>query len=229
MPATSRTATVKKSEPQTLSVEQVCERIRSAILHGDLEPGEKLNEQDLASEFEVSRTPIREAIRQLEAERLVTRTPFVGVVVRRLQPAEVLELLEIREVLEGLVARLATKNMDSVHLQKLQALQKQIAAHAKRGDVPGYLDEALAFRRTLIECCGSETLAEYVLGIENQLRLMGNRTAMLPGRMEAAIAEHQHLLQAISSGDANEAERLNRVRIQHIRQAVAQSISFSIF
>ena len=219
---------MRKRGPQPLSAEQVCERIRSAILSGELKPGSKLTEQDLAAELEVSRTPIREAIRQLEVERLVSRTPFVGVTVTRLSPEEVIELLDIREVLEGLVARLATRNMDSVHLQRLRKSLQQLAASAKKGDVASYLDHALAFRRGLVECCRSATLSEHVLAIENRLRLTGSRTALLPGRMEAAIREHEKLLDAIARRDADDAERLNRERIRHIRDAVAKSISFSI-
>ncbi|CAN7716915.1 GntR family transcriptional regulator [Variovorax sp. LjRoot290] len=214
--------------PQPLSAEQVCERIRSAILSGELKPGSKLTEQDLAAELEVSRTPVREAIRQLEVERLVSRTPFVGVTVAQLSPEEVIELLDIREVLEGLVARLATENMDSFHLQRLKKSLQQLAASARKSDVGAYLDQALAFRRALVECCGSATLSEHVMAIENRLRLTGSRTALLPGRMEAAIEEHEKLLDAIVRGDAKGAERLNRERIRHIRDAVAKSISFSI-
>jgi DNA-binding GntR family transcriptional regulator len=206
----------------------VCERIRSQILSGELKPGAKLTEQDLAAEFDVSRTPIREAIRQLEVERLVSRTPFVGVTVTQLRPQEVIELLEIREVLEGLVARLATRRMDSLHLQRLKKALQQLAGSARRNDVATYLDQALAFRRVLVECCGSATLSEQVLAIENRLRLTGSRTALLPGRMEAAIQEHEKLLAAIARGDAEGAERLNRERIRHIRDAVEKSISFSI-
>ncbi|NDZ18578.1 hypothetical protein C7T35_08375 [Variovorax sp. WS11] len=220
---------LRKRGPQPLSAEQVCDRIRAAILSGELKPGSKLTEQDLAAELEVSRTPIREAIRQLEVERLVRRTPFVGVTVTQLRPEEVIELLDIREVLEGLVARLATRNMDIHHLQRLKKLMQQLAASARKGDVAVYLDHALAFRRALVECCRSATLSEHVLAIENRLRLTGSRTALLPGRLEAAIEEHQKLLDAIERSDADDAERLNRERIRHIRDAVAKSISFSIF
>lgn len=225
---TAKSSALRKRESSPLSVEQVCDRIRSAILSGELKPGSKLTEQDLAAEYEVSRTPIREAIRQLEVERLVSRTPFVGVTVTRLTPEEVIELLDIREVLEGLVARLAAQNMDSVHLQRLKKSLQQLTVAAKKGDVAVYLDHALAFRRALVECCRSASLADLVLAIENRLRLAGSRTAMLPGRMEAAIREHEALLDAVARGDAKDAERLNRERIQHIRDAVANSISFSI-
>jgi DNA-binding GntR family transcriptional regulator len=218
----------RKREPQQLSVGQVAEKIRSAILRGELKPGTKLTEQDMAAEFEVSRTPVREAIRQLEVERLLTRVPFVGVTVRQLAPDEVLELLEIREVLEGLVARLATRHMDDAHLQRLRASLRHLTASARKGDVASYLDHALAFRRALVECCRSESLAEHVLVIENRLRLVGNRTALLPGRMEASIVEHEKLLQAIAAGDAPRAEQLNRERIQHIREAFARSMAFSL-
>jgi len=226
--ATGKSNAVREKGPQPLSAEQVCERIRSAILSGELKPGAKLTEQDLAAEYELSRTPIREAIRQLEVERLVSRVPFVGVTVTQLRPQEVIELLEIREVLEGLVARLATRNMDSLQLQRLKKSLQQLAASARRNDVAAYLDQALAFRRVLVECCGSATLSEQVLAIENRLRLTGSRTALLPGRMKAAIEEHQKLLDAIARGDAEGAERLNRERIRHIRDAVEKSMSFSI-
>jgi DNA-binding GntR family transcriptional regulator len=213
---------------ESLSAEQVCDRIRFAILHGELKPGAKLTEQDLAAQYDVSRTPVREAIRQLEVERLVARTPFVGVTVRQLTPEEVVELLDIREVLEGLVARLATRHMDAAHLQRLKKELQQLTACARKGEVATYLDHALEFRRVLVECCRSETLSEYVLAIENRLRLVGNRTAMLPGRMEAAVQEHDVLLKAIEARDEARAEALNRERIQHIRDALVRSISFSI-
>jgi DNA-binding GntR family transcriptional regulator len=217
-----------KREPHSLSAEQVCDRIRQAILHGELKPGTKLTEQDLAAQYEVSRTPVREAIRQLEVEKLVTRTAFVGVTVRQLAPEEVVELLEIREVLEGLVARLATRHMDALHLQRLKKSFQQLSACVRKGDVATYLDHALEFRRTLVDCCRSETLSEHVLAIENRLRLVGNRTAMLPGRMEAAVQEHQKLLKAIEARDEVRAEALNRERIQHIREALVRSMSFAI-
>lgn len=226
--ATRKSNALQKRSPQPLSAEQVCEHIRSAILSGVLKPGTKLTEQDLAANLEVSRTPIREAIRQLEVEKLVSRTPFVGVTVMQLRPDEVIELLEIREVLEGLVARLATRNMDALHLQRLKKCLQQLAACARKNDVNAYLDQALAFRRALVECCGSGTLSEHVLAIENRLRLTASRTALLPGRMEAAIEEHKKLLDAISRGDADGAERLNRERIRHIRDAVEKAVSSSV-
>lgn len=218
-----------KKEAVGLSAEQVCERLRAAILKGHLQPGDKLVEQDLAAEYHVSRTPVREAIRQLEVERLVTRTPFVGVVVTRLSPQEVLELLDIREVLEGLAARLAASRIEATELGRLQQAFRKMATAAKAGQVTAYLDHALAFRRILVQGSGSDTLVQYVLGIENRLRLMGNRTAMIPGRMQAAITEHEKLLHAIEAGDAERAEALNRERIQHIRADVARALTFSVF
>lgn len=216
-----------KNDLQTLSAEQVCDRIRDSILKGEIKPGDKLTEQDLAATYRVSRTPVREAIRQLEVERLVSRTRFVGVTVTQLTPAEIMELLDIREVLEGLVARLAARLMDAEQRKHLQKTFKRMIVAAKTGDVRKYLDEALAFRRMLVKSCRSESLIHYVMGIENRLRLMGNRTAMIPGRMEAAITEHGELLKAIEAGDAKAAEQLNRERIQHIRADVEKSYSYS--
>jgi DNA-binding GntR family transcriptional regulator len=227
MPTSTATPSKKRAAP-ALSVEQVCGKIRSAILTGKLKPGDKLTEQDLAAEYRVSRTPVREAIRQLEVERLLSRTPFVGVTVTQLRPSEIIELLDIREVLEGLVARLAAKDLHADERTRLRKTFARMSASAKSGNVVQYLDEALAFRRILVECSRSETLIHYVLGIENRLRLMGNRTALIPGRMQAAILEHKKLLQAIEAGESQQAEQLNRERIQHIRADVERSFSFSV-
>jgi DNA-binding GntR family transcriptional regulator len=226
--STPKTA-AKQEGGQPLSAEQVCDRIRATILKGELKPGDKLTEQDLAAQYKVSRTPVREAIRQLEVEHLVSRTRFVGVTVKQLKPSEIIELLDIREVLEGLVARLAAKQAQPQEIKQLKATLKQMVAAVKAGDVVHYLDNALNFRRMLAECCRSDTLTHYVMGIENRLRLMGNRTAMIPGRMQAAIAEHEKLFKAIENRDAAAAEQLNRERIQHIRADVERSFSFSIF
>jgi DNA-binding GntR family transcriptional regulator len=226
---TPKTATRKKEGGKALSAEQVCDRIRATILKGDLRPGDKLVEQDLALQYKVSRTPVREAIRQLEVERLVSRTRFVGVTVTQLRPSEIIELLDIREVLEGLVARLAARHAQPQDVRQLKATLKQMVTAAKAGDVVHYLDNALDFRRMLTECCRSDTLIHHVMGIENRLRLMGNRTAVIPGRMNAAIDEHEKLFKAIEKGDAALAEQLNRERIQHIRADVERSFAFSIF
>ncbi len=211
-----------------MSAEQVCARIRNSILTGELKPGDKLTEQDLAAEYSVSRTPVREAIRQLEVERLVSRTPFVGVTVAQLKPSEIIELLDIREVLEGLVARRAAKEIKPEQRTRLRKILERMAKSEEAHDVPKYLDAALEFRRTLAECSRSETLIQYVMAIENRLRLMGNRTALIPGRMAAAIVEHGKLMKAIEAGDPVAAEQLNRERIQHIRADVERSFSFAI-
>lgn len=229
MTPTSPKSAAKKKGGQSLSAEQVCDRIRATILKGELKPGDKLTEQDLAAQYKVSRTPVREAIRQLEVERLVSRTRFVGVTVTQLKPSEIIELLDVREVLEGLVARKAASQAQPQEIRQLKATLKQMVAAAKAGDVEHYLDRALAFRRMLAECCRSDTLKDTVMAIENRLRLMGNRTAMIPGRMQASIAEHEELFKAIENRDAVAAEQLNRQRIQHIRADVERSFSFSMF
>ena len=220
--------TRKQAKPQqpALTTEQVCEKIRDSILHGEIKSGDKLGEEDLAQRFQLSRTPIREAIRQLEVEGLVARTRYVGVTVRQLTPAELIELLDIREVLEGLVARLATRQMDAKSLARLRTTFKQMSSAVKSGNVERYLEEALAFRRILVSCCHSKTLGQYVMSIENRLRLMGQRTAQIPGRMAAAIDDHGRLLDAIERGDPHSAEQLNRKRIEAIRADVERSLSF---
>ena len=217
------------TKPAPLTPEQVCARIRDAIIRGELKPGEKLGEVELAERFELSRTPIREAIRQLEVEGLAVRTRYMGASVRQLTPADILALLDIREVLEGLVARMATRSMDRLHLKSLKQHFRRMDVAVKANDVEAYLDSALDFRRELIEVCRSPMISQYVAGIDNLLRLISSRTAQIPGRMPAALEDHARLLDAIERGDPLLAEQLNRKRIEAIRADVERSLSFQMY
>ncbi|CAN0238885.1 unnamed protein product, partial [Chrysoparadoxa australica] len=102
-------------------------RLLDEIREGRLMPGERLRETELAERVGVSRTPVREAIRQLEADGLVGHVPRIGASVRKLDYAEVMELYEMRAVLEGTAARLAARAASEVELQELAALNEQLA------------------------------------------------------------------------------------------------------
>src|SRR5947207_4933568 len=123
-------------------VDVLAERIEAAIVSGDLQPGSKIREQTLAASLGVSRGPLREAIRRLEGRKLLQRTPNIGVSVAAMSPSDLYEVLQLREVLEGLACALAAKNMTD---QELEALSELLEQHQQQRSVQegtGYYQES---------------------------------------------------------------------------------------
>ncbi len=106
---------------QTLA-EQVLTKIQTAIIKGEIPSGSKINEQELAATYGISRGPLREAISRLESQKLIERIPHVGARVVSLDINELIDLYKVREVLEGMAARLAAQNMSKVQISELVAL-----------------------------------------------------------------------------------------------------------
>jgi len=127
-----------KSKPierhQTLR-EKILETIRDAILKGTLKPGEKVAEPELAERFGISRTPIREAFRQLESEGYLTVIPRKGAVVTALSEQDVQEFYAIKSILEGYAAELAATRLSLKEIERLEAINERLRELAKEGDV----------------------------------------------------------------------------------------------
>ena len=111
--------TESTSELRTLA-DKVCEQLVTAIVRGDIPPGQKISEPELARTYGISRGPLREAIRHLEGLRLVVRIPHVGARVVSLSPEELVEIYRIREALEGMACRLAAENMSTAEIDSLR-------------------------------------------------------------------------------------------------------------
>src|SRR5271168_4501145 len=142
--------------------QQVLEELRQSIISGRLNPGERLIERELIAMMGVSRTVIREALRQLESEGLITIIPNKGPVVRELTLNEAKDLYSIRAVLEGLATRLFVENADDAQVKKLeQALQVTGEAY-KRGEPELILEAKNRFYDVLFEGAGSETLSSMI-------------------------------------------------------------------
>jgi DNA-binding GntR family transcriptional regulator len=199
------------------------EWLEEAIIRGDLVPGSKLDEASLAAAFCISRGPVREAIRRLEGKKLVERIAHSGVRVIQTKPEDLDELLVIREVLEGLACRLATKNMSDSALKQLGDLLKAHAndeglkAGADYYQRPGDYD----FHFRIIQESGNRRLIETLCDdLYHQLRLHRYRSGSKAGRPLKALHEHHQILQAMQSRDAEKAEALMR---NHIEQARKQN------
>ncbi|WP_265516887.1 GntR family transcriptional regulator [Nitratireductor luteus] len=187
---------------------QLLEDIRS----GRLLPGARLREMEIATRLGISRTPVREAIRRLEADGLVSYLPRVGAVVRQLSYPEVMELYEMRWVLEGTAARLAARGASGVEIEELAAINVDMI---REGQSP---QELVAlnrqFHNTLIAAARNRYLVRSVRTIETTLLILGPTTMEDPSRARAAVEEHQAVVEALRIRDEAAAEAMMRAHIE---------------
>ncbi len=192
---------------QTLR-EKILETIREAILKGTLKPGEKVAEPELAERFGISRTPIREAFRQLESEGYLTVIPRKGAVVTALSEQDVQEFYAIKSILEGYAAELAATKLTEKDIEKLKSINEKLKKLAAEGDVKAFFRVHNEFHDLFIRVAGNHKLAELI----NQLGMKFNRLRMaslsVTGRMDISVVEHEGLIEAFKNQDGVQAENL---------------------
>lgn len=179
-----------------------------------IKPGDYLREQALAKEFCVSRTPVREALRKLEVEGLVESEPRLGMRVRTLVYAEVIELYEVREVHERAVARLAALKATEIELEELVVLQEELEDAKNDPAVMAPLN--LLFHVALLRMAKNRFLTRAVESMQRTLLLLGPSTLADPKRAAIAIEEHRQLIKALQNRDADKAECIIS---EHLRNA----------
>ena len=188
-------------------VDQLVERLEEAIMNGELPPGHRLSEQTLAENLGVSRSPLREALRQLEGRRLVERVPNVGARVTMTVGRDLEEILVIRECLEAHAAKLAATNMTDAELEELEDLlnarrERKATAHARE------LYDGMDFHLRIITACGNKKLIDMLQGdLYYQMRVHRYRSSSTAERAKAAPLEHRRILSALKSRDAAAAEK----------------------
>ena len=192
---------------QTLR-EKILETIRDAILKGTLKPGEKVAEPELAERFGISRTPIREAFRQLESEGYLTVIPRKGAVVAALSERDVQEFYAIKSILEGYAAALAARNLTDKELERLETVNRKLRSLGEEGDVRSFYRVHNEFHEIFLKAADNTKLYELI----HQLGMKFNRLRMaslsVKGRMEISVDEHEKLLDAFRRKDAAMAENL---------------------
>lgn len=186
-------------------------RLLEEIRSGALAPGARLRETELAERLGISRTPVREAIRQLEADGLVVHLPRQGATIRSLDHAEVVELYEMRAVLEGTAARLAARAASDIELAELAALNAELA-EAPAG--PQAQEVNRVFHRTLIEAARNRFLLKAMSALQKTLLILGPTTLADPGRAVSAVAEHAAVLKALEARDGAGAETTMRAHVE---------------
>jgi GntR family transcriptional regulator of vanillate catabolism len=201
-------------------VDQVSAHLREGILRGELAPGAPLIQEELAEKLGVSRTPLREAFRILERDGLVRSSPRSNtVLVADFSDDDVTDLYQIREVLDGLAARLAaTRRPSDSDLVELARFVTQMSNSIRPGfNTPRYLEAHDAFHLGIVELSRNKRLwaQESVFRISAQM--LYGRLATNVERMERSNEEHQQIIDAIASGDGARAEKVARRHISKAR------------
>lgn len=214
------------SEDKTLSG-QTTTALREAIVKGVISPGEKLNEPKLAEQFQVSRGPLREAIRRLVAMRLVKHIPHVGATVVTLDLPAIMELYDVREALEGKAAALAAENMSDAEIARLNELLNIHRNHYENNageymQAEGDFD----FHYQIIKGSGNEMLTHQLCHeLYHLIRMFRFQTSRFKARSNHALKEHEQLIYAIEQRDSQMAEMLMRRHIVRAKDSIRESLS----
>lgn len=196
-----------------LQGETAYERLCAEIRSGKLPPGARLTETEIAARLAISRTPVREAIRRLEADGLVDHQPRTGAVVRRLDYPEIMELYEMRSVLEGTAARLAARAASPVELDELQAINAEMAAAGDDGAALVRLNRQ--FHRRVLDAARNRYLLKSMASVETPLLILGPSSMETPERARQALHEHTVLIQALLARDGTAAEAAMRTHMEN--------------
>lgn len=190
------------------------QKLLAAIQHGELKPGTRIREVEVAERFGISRTPVRDAIRRLESDGLLIHMPRHGAVIKELDHREVIELYEIREVLEGTAARYAARHASELEIAELEDLNEMML---KNGKDPIKVAEAnRLFHHALYRTANNRYLIDALNSLSNSMALLGGTTLQYEGRPESAYEEHKDIIDNIRMGNADQADAAAR---HHIRSA----------
>jgi DNA-binding GntR family transcriptional regulator len=204
---------------------QVVDELRQSIISGRLRPGVRLVERELIAMMGVSRTVIREALRQLESEGLIAVIPNKGPAVRELTLAEAKDLYSIRAVLEGLAARLFVENADQSQFRKLQTALTVMAAAYKGSNPEVLLGAKNRFYDVLFEGAGSETLFSMIATLHARIRRWRALGLAHPRRSPRRSQESMKNLRAVVAAiKARDAERADKIMRDEVNRAAAEII-----
>lgn len=194
---------------------QVVDLLRERILSGELAPGTRLNEVELARELEISRAPLREAIRGLTSEGLLTYRPNRGAVVFDADVDEITALFELRTALETSATRLAADRRSAAALEDLQEICRRSREVVTAGrHFPYRLD--LEFHRCLMQAAASPRIAEQAWAVQQQVIVLRSQRARDPAHTQASLDDHEAIASAVAAGHARQAAELMTTHLDRV-------------
>ncbi|AFP31163.1 GntR family transcriptional regulator [Marinobacter sp. BSs20148] len=201
--------------------------LQTAIVKGDLIPGEKIGEVELCSRFHLTRGPLREALGRLESRGLLVRRPHAGVKVVAVSADELIELYRIRELMEGLAARQAAERMTDAEIAALRATldTHETMIEQAQGQAYYQAEGDYDFHHRIATGSRNTKLTQMLLGdLYYMVRMYRYRLSTSAGRPHMALGEHRNIVDAIASRDGDLAEFLMKRHIHAARKNIEQKI-----
>ncbi|MUK18341.1 FCD domain-containing protein [Vibrio cholerae] len=215
------------TEKESTKSENLTEYLIEAIVEGQLAPGSKISEPELAKQFQVSRGPLRGALMRVEGLGLIERIPHIGARVIQLSPTKLVELYAVREALEGMAARLAARNITEIELAGLESLLSTHSTHIDQVEGASYFHQQgdFDFHYRIIQACRNQQLIGLLCDeLYHLLRMYRYQSPRSHSRPVEALEEHKFILRAIRQRDEELAEMLMRRHISRSRQLIEQQI-----
>jgi DNA-binding GntR family transcriptional regulator len=206
-------------------VDEATQVLRDAILAGRFPAGARLRQTDLADRLGISRTPVREALGRLAFEGLVRLGPHGGVTVAVLDLTEAAALYDVREVLDGLAARLAATRASARDVARLGRAMAAMAACVARGDANRWFGAHVGFHDAIFQASGNPRLVALATVIRQSIQHFHPLLLRTERRLESALAEHRGIFEAIAGRAPEEAERRARAHIASARAIVLRELS----
>ena len=206
-------AVIEQPNSQNLH-EAIFQKLRLLLVEGKIAPGSKLNERELAESLNVSRTPIREAIRRLAADGLVELIANRGAIAVQLSITDVIHTFNVIADLEGFSGELAANNISDTALSELEALQYDMMASYARRDLSSYYKLNLRIHHLINQAANNPVLAKLFSQVNAQIEALRFRSNQDGVKWEKAVEEHQEMLDALKARDSG---RMRKIMIQHVQ------------
>jgi DNA-binding GntR family transcriptional regulator len=203
------------------------ERLKDALQHAELQPGEVLSETRLSKALGISRTPVREALQQLAQEGLVQVIPGRAVTVAAPSVRSVMDVVHLRMLLEPELVRLATEAMTDEQTQQLSVVVDTMESACSSGDHLSWSRADTDFHDIMGQACPNELLAEVVIQMRNRAHHLANIDSQTnPARLTECTAEHREIADSVCARDAEAASQAVRRHIEKLRQSLFSRLSY---
>ena len=221
LPVAEQTSSVLQIPRRALH-DHVMARLREMLIEGRIEPGAKLNERELSLRLQVSRTPLREAIKLLGAEGLVDLIPNRGAVAVKLTETDILQVFEMLAGLEAMSGELAAQRISAAQLQEIKALHYEMLACFERDDLSGYYRLNARIHLAINEAAANPLLMKSYKEINARVQSLRFRTNQNKFRWQQAVREHEEMVQALETRDAAAMRRVLTEHLLHKRDTVVE-------
>jgi DNA-binding GntR family transcriptional regulator len=206
----------------TALYQEVAERLRQRIFAHELTPGTWIDEQKLAEQYGISRTPLREALKVLASEGLVELRPRRGCYVTEISRQDLDDIFPLMAMLEGRCAAEAVKNAKTSDIALLQEIHGRLEAAARDGRIDAFFEANQEFHKKIQELSGNRWLLSVIQDLRKVLKLSRLHSLSLEGRLQQSLDEHRLIMSALAASDAGKAEKLMHDHLLSGREALAK-------